>query len=318
MLYFIVNLSARTGRSRKVWEEIKSYLEEHEVEYEVHQTNGKGHARELAHRFSSLEEENVNLVVVGGDGTINEVLTGISDFSRVRMGIIPAGSGNDFARGLGITKNVRANLETITDAISLNKTARKIDLGKVTYYLRGRENQKTKLFGISSGIGMDAIVCKKAHISKIKNVLNKIHLGKLTYLILTLQTLFSMKTTAAKITWHLQGREETSSYEKVIFAAGMNLRAEGGGVPMAPGAVPEDGRLNLCIAHGVPRWKTFLILPFLVTAKHEKLSCFDVREFETCDVVLSEAFTLHADGEYLGECKKIRFECVPKTLQLLQ
>lgn len=318
MIHFIVNPSSRTGHSHTVWAEIESYLKEKEAEYEIHQTKRKGHAREFARELSSLSDEVVNLVVVGGDGTINEVLMGITDFSKIRLGIIPAGSGNDFARGLGIKKNVKTNTKRILEAVESDAVPRKIDLGKVTYFLHGSESKKSRFFGISSGIGMDAIVCKKAHISKIKHVLNKLHLGKLTYLILTLQTLFSMKTTSAHITLRAGEGEKTTDYEKVIFVAGMNQKAEGGGVPMAPKASPSDGKLNLCIAHGVPKWRTFLVLPILVAAKHEKLRCFDVKEFESCEILLEEAFAIHADGEYCGECKKMYLECVPDALQVLQ
>ena len=82
------------------------------------------------------------------------------------------------------------------------------------------------------------------------------HLGKLTYLMLTVQTLFSMKTFGAQVSVD----EETYTYEKMIFAAAMNLHAEGGGVPMAPKSTPYDGKLSLSSAAGISKWKTFWLL----------------------------------------------------------
>ena len=75
----------------------------------------------------------------------------------------------------------------------------------------------------------------------MKKILNRFHLGKLTYLMLTVQTLFSMRTFQANVTTD----GETESYENMIFATAMNLRAEGGGVPMAPESVPDDGKTDL-------------------------------------------------------------------------
>lgn len=82
------------------------------------------------------------------------------------------------------------------------------------------------------GAGLDALVCKKALKSKVKDALNKLHLGKLTYLFLTVQSLFTMQTTDAAAVFDGKGQQNR---KKMIFAAAMNFRAEGGGVPMAPG-----------------------------------------------------------------------------------
>ena len=125
---------------------------------------------------------------------MNEVLNGITDFDKVRFGMIPSGSGNDFARGLMIDKNPNIALHQILKAISREKNGipvSRVDIGQVRW---GETEEESRIFGISSGIGLDAIVCKKALHSKLKKVLNKIHLGKLTYLLLTVSSLFSMKT----------------------------------------------------------------------------------------------------------------------------
>ena len=84
-------------------------------------------------------------------------------------------------------------------------------------------------------------MCKKALHSRLKQVLNRFHLGKLTYLALTVQSLFTMETANAKVV------TEHGGYilPKMIFAAAMNLPAEGGGVPMAPHASVQDGLLSL-------------------------------------------------------------------------
>ena len=250
--------------------------------------------------------------MVGGDGTINEVLNGITDFDRVRLGVIPTGSGNDFARNLGILRNTREDLREITACIGQEQNGEKlqrIDLGKVSW--EGCE--KPRIFGISAGAGLDAIVCKKALHSKLKKILNRFHLGKLTYLMLTVQTLFSMRTFQANVTTD----GETESYENMIFAAAMNLRAEGGGVPMAPESVPDDGKISLSSASGIPKWKTFFLLPLLAMGKQGRIRGFDVKNGSEIVMELDQPVVLHADGEYCGDVQHICFQCMKNTLWLL-
>lgn len=245
MLYFIVNEKSRGGRSTNVWKEIKGVLSERKVPYKAWRTQGKDHARILARDICNLDKGEITIIAVGGDGTINEVINGISDFDRVKLGVIPTGSGNDFARGMGINMSPARYLENIID----NPFVERIDLGRVTIEGTGEE----KYFVISAGVGLDAIVCKKALTSKLKKFLNKIHLGSLTYILLTVQTLFSMETEDVIVTFD----GDMSERKKVIFAAAMNFSAEGGGVPMAPNADAKDGLLSVCMAHGIPKWKTF-------------------------------------------------------------
>lgn len=305
MLYFIVNPKSRTGKGLDIWKSVKKYLKEHNISFKAVDTKYVGHATELAREVCSLPHRELNLVVIGGDGTINEVINGITDFTKINFGVIPTGSGNDFAKGLGIKGDPIAQLETIVNS----KGTEAIDIGKATF---GGE-ETPRYFAISSGVGLDAIVCKKALTSKFKTFLNKIHLGKLTYIILTVQTLFSMTTADVEIELDDEKRE----LNKVIFVAAMNFRAEGGGVPMAPRADARDGLLSVCMVHSIPKWRTFFCLPLLVTAKHENIKGFDIVNCKKCHMKISEPSVLHADGEYCGDIVDITYECIPKKLNLI-
>ncbi len=315
-LHIIMNKTAKGGQANAVWQEIKGYLKAEEVSYEVHPTTYPGAAKDIAEELSGLNEERVYMVVIGGDGTMNEALNGIRDFDKVRFGIIPAGSGNDFARGVGVKYS--SNKECLDAILESRKrdlegeALMRMDIGRVTW---GKGSKKSRLFGISSGVGMDAIVCKRALTSRLKKILNRIHLGQLTYLLLTVHTLFSMETASMKL--RVNKETEAKQIKKTIFAAAMNLRAEGGGVPMAPNASPFDKKLALCLAHGIPKWRTFFCLPILVMAKHEHLKGFDVMTEDSYRLHLDQDMTLHADGEYCGEVRDVQFQCLPGTLQIL-
>lgn len=307
MYYFIVNRKSRGGKGLTVWREVQTVLDKKEVSYKAWETKYEGHAKELAEKISGFSEQEICLIVVGGDGTINEVLNGIKDFERIRFGVIATGSGNDFGAGLGITGTPTEVLEGILN----NNSSYTIDLGQV----RWNGCEAPRLFAISAGVGLDAIVCKKALHSKLKQFLNKIHLGKLTYLLLTVQSLFSMKT--GNVSLRYRNKEAITEFEKVIFAAAMNLKAEGGGVPMAPKADFQDGKLSVCLAWGIPKWRTFFCLPLLVLAKHEKIKGFGVFDFDECSLHMDRPMVLHADGEYCGDVTDVTFTCFPNKLRII-
>lgn len=309
MLYFIVNETSRSGKTRQIWKDIQQSLIKADVSYEYMITQGRNHATKLASEISQRPEDNICIVVIGGDGTMNEVINGIADFDKVRFGIIPTGSGNDFGGGLDLPKSPEENLQRIISSYKAGEDSyRAVDIGLV----RWGQNQK-KLFGISSGIGLDAIVCKKALSSKLKKVLNKLGLGSLTYVLLTIITLFSMKTADFEISYD----NNKSTLKKTIFAAAMNLRAEGGGVPMAPDATPYDGKLSISSASGIPKWITFLCLPFLVAGKHTHIKGFNLVSCREAVIHSSQKMTLHADGEYVADVTDLTFGVYPQKLRLM-
>lgn len=306
MYHFIVNITSGGGKSRRVWQELQDYLTAHEIPYKAHFTEYEGHGAKLAERICSIRREHVYLIVVGGDGSLNEVLNGMHDFEKVRFGYIPTGSGNDFARGMGIQGSPTENLERI---IRAGRMTTPVDLGLVRWG-DGRE----KLFAISSGVGIDAEVCRQALHSTLKKILNRLGLGALTYVCLTVKSLFSMATTEVQISFD---GESWRRINRMIFVAGMNQYCEGGGVPMAPHANAMDGKFSVCCVWGIPRWKAFFLLPVLVLGKHEKLRGFEVTECRSFAVRLGRDMVLHADGEYCGEVTEAEFLCLPEKLHIL-
>ncbi len=313
MLYFIVNEKARSGKGAAHWVKVRRMLRERGIAFLAWTTEYEGHALSLSRKIYERAVQNgdkdICIVVMGGDGTVNEVVNGIPQLSEVRIGILPVGSGNDLARGLGIRGGVKENMERILSCIQEGpECGRCMDLGEV----RWGENQ-SRLFAISAGLGLDALVCKKAMTSRVKTFLNRLHLGKLTYLILTVQSLFAMTTTEGVVRYDKRERKLTG----LIFLAAMNHRAEGGGVPMAPKADAADGKLSVCCAHGIPKWRTFLCLPLLVAARHTRLHGFSVENCAACEVKLAEPVVLHADGEYCGDVDHVQFLCCPGALRVL-
>lgn len=314
-LYFIVNTNAKTGNANQAWRQVYDFLRQKHIPYEAYETKYVGHAMVLARELSKKQEKAVYLIAVGGDGTVNEVLNGITDFQKVRLGVIASGSGNDFGKGMGIPTDPIVCMRQILKCIRRENHGipiKKTDLGQVTW----ENGKKHRIFGISAGVGLDAIVCKKALHSNCKKFLNRIHLGKLTYLVLTVQSLFTMDTAEAVV--ECGDNHKIYRLHKTIFAVAMNLQAEGGGIPMAPHASCTDGMLSLSSAHGIPKAITFFCLPFLVAAKHEKIRGFTTIESPVIRVHTSKPVVLHADGEYCGDVRNVEFTCLSEKLQLLK
>lgn len=306
MYHIIVNTHARNGNAASIWQEVKDILKREGVLYKAYLTKEQGHATTLVRTLTKDLKEKISLIILGGDGTINEVINGIEDFRKVSLGVIPTGSGNDFARGLGITASVE---QAVLDILAA-KEGTMLDLGQVCW----EAGQKKRLFAISSGIGLDALVCKKTNTSRIKKVLNAVHLGKLTYVILTLQSLITMKTFDINAAF-ASGIEQT--FQKAIFSAGMNLRAEGGGVPMVPSAKPDDGRLSFCLVAQIPGALILGCFLLLVLGKHERLKYYHCFHENSCHLHTNMPVVLHADGEYLADVTEVWFECLPARLELL-
>lgn len=305
MLHFIINRKSKNGNGKKVWSEVKAYLKENNISYKTHVTESQGHAKRIAEELSNLPENEVQMVIIGGDGTINETINGILNFEKVRLGVIPSGSGNDFARGLGLKGTPTDHIRRIVES----KEAQVIDLGSVSW----EGCKKPRLFAISSGIGMDAIVTKKTDESRLKRVLNKIGLGKLTYLLITVQTLFSMET----FTMNAVFDGEEKEWKKTIFMAAMNCSAEGGGVKMAPRSSFCDGKLSFCCIRGIPKGLCFFLLPILAIGKHEGIKGVELIDCESCEVHSEVPVVLHTDGEYCGEAKDLQIRCEVAKLHMM-
>ena len=251
--HFIVNPKARTGMGEMIWRMIEPELKKKRVDYCCYMTKRRNHARKIAGRITADGQEH-RIVVLGGDGTVNEVVNGIREPGKVTLGYIPIGSSNDFARGLKIPKDP----EKALDIILAPQKIIHMDVGVLC--AAGRQRR----FAVSAGIGFDAAVCHEVCVSKWKVLLNRIGLGKLSYAVVALDRL--KKDRPAEMTVTLtDGTVRT--FERAYFAAFMNLPYEGGGFKFCPEASPADGEMDVIIVHGLPVVKILCLLPLAFWGK---------------------------------------------------
>ncbi|MBQ9827233.1 MAG: diacylglycerol kinase family lipid kinase, partial [Lachnospiraceae bacterium] len=130
--------------------------------------------------------------------------------------------------------------------------------------------------------------------------------------------LFTMKSMKGVLTFFTGEEEHREELDKMIFAASMNVKAEGGGVPMAPDAEYDDGMLSICALTGVPRYKSFFLFPKLLKGKQKEIKGFVLRDCESMHVELEKPAVVHTDGEYVGDFSEFTVSCLKGKLKVLQ
>ncbi|MCR5791389.1 MAG: diacylglycerol kinase family lipid kinase [Lachnospiraceae bacterium] len=308
MLYFIVNPGASTGRGRLRWQAVQRQLQEAGTEYRVFMTGRDGTAREIAARLTGdgrrKGNEPVTLVALGGDGTVNEILSGIQRLSGVTLGYIPAASGGDLAKALRISADPAAALERILrprDHIEM-------DVGRI------ETESGVWRFAVSCGIGFDAAVCHEALHSSLKLRLNKLGLGKLTYGLIAVKQLWKLPRTDATLILDDTRRIRISSF---IFCTVMNNRYEGGGFTFCPDAENNDGILDLCAAGNINKWRVFFLLPTALFGRHTRFAGIVTKKARKIVIRADIPLAIHADGESCGVWRELTAALEPERIRII-
>ncbi|GER66460.1 diacylglycerol kinase [Weizmannia acidilactici] len=302
-LIFIVNPAAKNGACLKVWEKMEAMLGG--LQYDVYFSKYRGHAKELAEKFAKKLAEPVVLVAVGGDGTIHEVINGVHHFSHVTVAYIPAGSGNDFARGYRLPKKPQACIRAIFGMLEESPSA--YDLGHF-FTAGGKEGY----FVNSLGAGFDAVISERANRSKLKKWLNRVLLGKLAYVLILVLELFKYRPVTVEIA--ADGVKKV--FRRTWLVAVSNQPYYGGGMKISPVADPSDGMLNMIVVHDLSRLKLLLIFFTVFLGKHEYFKEVSTFTGTKMSVISSTPLLVHADGEIVGRTP-IELKICPEGWNLL-
>ena len=333
-LYILINPSAASGHGMKTWRILQQKLKQKRIRYKAYIPAEKNEMGSLVRELTDLADDapDCHLLVMGGDGTLNLVLQNIVNLQQTVLSYIPTGSGNDFARGMGISKDVDACLERL-----LHGEEQLLDYGIVTWkedrdwkiadssdkglpdmqgrFLQGKsENVHApgmthyvrRRFLISSGLGYDADICEEVDRSRLKRLLNKVRLGKLTYLMIALKQIVSRKCPAATI---LLDGEKTIDMPGIFLCVGMILPYEGGGVPFCPKADPKDGLFDVCL---VRRVSVPVILSAIIAVymkKHYSFRAVQGLQCRKLELKLAESQWIHYDGEVPAKVKEVSWQC---------
>ncbi|MDE7131686.1 MAG: diacylglycerol kinase family lipid kinase [Lachnospiraceae bacterium] len=321
MYHIIINPTSKSGKGLAIWKTLEPVLLEKKVSYRTYISTHTGHVSELTSEITSTAsdaESPLNLILLGGDGTVNEALQGIKDFSKVNIGYIPTGSSNDLARALKLHRDPVELLLQILDGTH----SRMIDLGILTYEddskivsrLHKRSEGKSRYFIVSSGIGFDAAVCEEALSSPIKNMLNRLKLGKLTYLGIALKQLITAKPVSCKI--YPDGKDPFV-IPKFLFSAFMVHPYEGGGFCFCPQADDTDGLLDLCVVGNLPKLIILLALPTAFFGKHYIFPRINHYRASSVRIKTSAPLWVHTDGEVYMKSDAISISCLKQRIRFL-
>jgi len=269
---YVVNPVAGKRKSVELIPRIKEAAQKRGQETCLYITEGPGDAEKKA--VAALIDGCRVVVAVGGDGTVNEVVNGIAESGAV-MGVIPAGSGNDFARTLGIPLDFEEALECV-----LQGGTRSVDVGLIN----GRR------FVNVASVGFDAQVVLETY--KIKKRIR----GPLAYPLGVLKTLAGYRPFAMEIE-----TDERTIRKQVLLAAVANGVYYGGGMKIAPEAVADDGLFDVLVVEDMPRLKILRLFPMIYSGRH--LSRSEVEYFRTGKIKIScEEGHINSDGEIIGSC----------------
>ena len=217
MYHIIFNPVAGKKKAQKNLTLVEKTLTERGLSFTRHETCAAHDAEEIAKRLTLAGEQ--ELIVMGGDGTLHETLNGLADPTQARLGLIPSGTGNDFAERVGIPEDAEKALSLIIDGEA-----------KETDYL---EVGGVRCMNVG-GIGMDVDVLERCQRGKLK--------GKIKYLKSLVQSLFSFK--GLPILIESEGRVEKHN---ALIAAACNGAQFGGGISICPTADPEDHLIDVVV-----------------------------------------------------------------------
>lgn len=244
--------------------------------------------------LKSVFQQNIRkytvFIVVGGDGTVNEVIPYLIGRSDKILGIFPAGSGNGFARELGFKKNLAALIED----------AQKCESAEVDVLsVNGRSCINV------AGLGFDSFVAHKFQRSKRRGLKN--------YVLLTLKSVFTFKPFRAVL--QVDGKEFEGKFQMITVA---NTRQFGNNAIISPQSKPNDGVFELVLARPIPiyLYPVFVVRMFLGTLKESKYISFH-KVKETVEIE-SDFKLYHIDGEPKTFGKKLFISLLESKVRVLK
>lgn len=306
MYYFIVNPNSGNGRGLRNWNVLLRYLNRKRIGYSAFLTAAPGEARLKAAELTENRTDEITIIIVGGDGTVNEVLDGLSMNAKTVIGIIPSGSGNDLAKSLKIPKNTKKCIKRI-----ISGCPRCIDYGVISY---GSVENLNRRFVISSGIGFDAAVCHDLLESRMKDALNKVRMGRVAYFMQGLKEF--LLSTPVKGYILLDGVKKVE-FNHILFISAHIMPYEGGGYMFAPKADCQDGKLEICVVSSRNRLRLVPAVFFAKYRAQKNCRCFKLFECREAHIHTEIPLAVHADGESCKYQTDIDVRCVERRLRFI-
>ena len=301
--FVIVNPNAGRRKGEKDWLEIARLLNEAGIRFTNVFTEHRDHAVKLTRKY--IEAGFKHIIVVGGDGTLNEVVNGVFlqkqyPVNQITLAMIPVGTGNDWCRMFGIPLNYRQAIGFITRGTTFLQ-----DAGRVSFF--SSENlHKTRYFINMAGMGYDALVAKKTNLLKESGKIQPF-----SYLLNMLTSLFSYHIAESTIIFGGQ------TIESSVFSMSVGIcQYNGGGMKQAPNAIPDDGLFDLTIITKVTKFEVFKNITKLFDGTFIHMPQVSTYTADKIAIESAPPLFLEVDGESLGHTP-FQFEVVPLSIKVI-
>ncbi len=299
----VINPSAGGGRCIRDWPTIESYLNKYGVRFEPVFTTRNLHAAVISRK--KVLEGHKKIMVIGGDGTLNEVVNGILcqqqvNSTDITLGMIPVGTGNDWARMFDIPFDYERAIQTLLRGKTFIQ-----DAGRVLFTRKDRVINR--YFLNIAGIGFDAMVTERSNRLKKKGRSNK-----LLYFWNIFTGLYGFR--------HFNATLNVDGHEKEIDIFSMNIgicQYSGGGMKQVPDAIPDDGIFDLTVIKKIGKFEVLRSIPKLYDGQiknHRKVESYNGRKIS---IKSKGPVFLETDGENLGH-SPFEFEILPRSLKVIR
>lgn len=290
-----LNPTAGRGRAGRRQARIVELLQGRDLPVELHKSSAVGNLEEQVKRH--VENGASRIVVAGGDGSVYEAVNGIMRSGKdAALGVIPTGTGNDFAKACDIPLNWEHATRLLGDRLAVGQYAKLIDIGTMN----------DRFFANGAGIGFDA---------KVTRIARSYHLpiGDLVYLLAIFRAMVDgiatpcLHISSADFSW--DGPATLASISNGPWIGGM--------FHIAPMAKNDDGKLELMIVDPVSRWRITSLLPKLMSGTHMNETEIQHRFVTKLSIVSSEPVASHLDGEVQPLQQRFDFDVLAGALRLL-
>jgi YegS/Rv2252/BmrU family lipid kinase len=301
--FLIVNPTAGMGHGLADYPQIAKLLRDNEVLHEAVFTEHKYHATELA--VEAVRRGFRRIIVVGGDGTLNEVVNGLFiqqevDPKEVLLAIIAVGTGNDWVRTFGFPSSYAEAIRAIREENTYLQ-----DVATVTY--TESQYRQTRYMVNVSGLGFDAYVISIFNHWKAKG-----YKGKWLYLASILKAYCSYKSSGVRVKV-----DDEVVYDNLLFSLAVgNCKYNGGGVQQLPKAVADDGLLDVTLISPLHWWHILFRLPRLFNGGIYSIGHVSHVQGKRVRITSSPAIALESDGELMGETP-VDIEVVEQALRVV-
>lgn len=280
----IINPTSGGGKAQKLWPQIQSALDQEGISYDYYFTEKQGHAIQLVQKLT--EQRKRNYIVVGGDGTLNEVVNGLCiqqniPLSECTLGCIPIGTASDWVKYHHIPYDIQQAVRLLKEPHLLEH-----DIGKVVF-----QHQQSRYFINIAGLAFDAFVVQHTDKNALKG-----RFGHLFYLWGVLKSL--NKYSNPPFAFAVNGQTHQGS----IFCLNVGVCAySGGGMRLVPNADAQDGLFDITVIEKMGFWEVLFNLRYLYNGRiyeHKK-----ARHFRSSGIQIfsfQEDIPMEVDGEFIG------------------